>query len=1219
MIFTTLTRPALGQIAGIGDLYDARTDTFSTISLFTKPPPPSAVTLTENNSSDIKYVHTDSYKEKFSNFGISPQLSASVAAGLISVGGSGRYLTSRRDTKLTVQSSLIYNIATISERINFQHQELEDSLALNVLKEDIATHVVAEINWGSRNVVTVRQAVSREDDVNVIAGNLNAQLKSMRFGAGGEFVAVDAQRSMDNSFEVSVEGDVVATDGLVPTNLASAEIFIGNVKKYIDATNGGKGKPISYSLLPLSDLARLLKVQIANQITLRELSSNCAEQFVQTFDEIASVRQELKDYEALLWAHKEYVSRDDISASTEAVQQVQALESRLRTQYTNAISNVRAGKEDESVLWKALDDFQNTGTSLIHLTKLDFRPLREKIQLIAGLVSMGAEYIGFNSESFDHELGRTPDTDIYVFNFSQAARREDKEWSHNISIIYQLFREQSPSRRILLRDCDAMEEALDKSKIVLYRNAEVLIEDILEQRSKPMARYNSAHLDRGGAQKPVSRIAITLPCPGKNCSNKPKHDWICSKCGCQIEYGHLDTYIYSDCGRCKYEHWDFRCPDQRHGPEFEGYKDVTLLRLLDKLQPFDECNILILGRTGVGKSTWINSLANYLTYPTLDSALAADSLSWIIPFAFTTYKTNDKGGYESIKVQGGFDSHLADSTGTKKLDMDEHDGSTGQSATQRTIVHRLQLKNCLIQLIDTPGIGDTRGASRDKENMADILRVLQSFPQLHGILILLKPNEQKLDLMFKFCMQELLTHLHRDAARNIVFGFTNTRGTNYQPGDSFGPLSQLLGKFSDVDIALRSHNVYCFDSECFRYLAARKLNGQFLGTPEENRRSWEYSVGESMRLLKYFQGLEPHQVNSSLNLYATRTCIVKMAQPMAQIAQAIQSSIAVNKQDMRTLEENKKSRKELEKDLKIKVSTITAFPIDEPRTTCHHEDCIRYATTESRGVDGKQVSKTVYKSMCHSPCHLTGVTVENIGNAKLSHCAAMDGENCTVCGHSWKNHLHIDYEQVEGMAEADNENIVRLLRENANFAEMKQAAIEAKQAYIGELESELQELTSAAAQFSCFLKRNAIMPYNDATLDYLDRTIEDEKGKVAAGGSQDMLGRLFQYREQYQQEIKILNDQMAKGENSRLLDRAGVVELVQKMHSLTHYGQMLKDIGIVVDKIQSFERREKPHVLRARSHTPRQRGESQDMSAASGDHGYRQRAWESFKAATNWH
>jgi GTPase SAR1 family protein len=267
------------------------------------------------------------------------------------------------------------------------------------------------------------------------------------------------------------------------------------------------------------------------------------------------------------------------------------------------------------------------------------------------------------------------------------------------------------------------------------------------------------------------------------------------------------------------------------------------------LEPFEECNILILGRTGVGKSTWINALANHLAYPTLDDTLEAESLSRIISFAFNVYNTNENGDYEPIKVQVGFEDNPIDKPATKKVGMYEHDGSTGHSATKRTMVHRVQIGNCQIRLIDTLGIGDTRGASQDRKNMADILNVLQAYPKIHGIMILLKPNEQRLDVMFKFCIQELLTHLHRDAAKNIAFGFTNTRGTNYQPGDSFDPLSQLLRRFTDINISLRKHNVYCFDSESFRYLAAYKQQHQSLGHLEENRRSWEYTVEEAKRLL----------------------------------------------------------------------------------------------------------------------------------------------------------------------------------------------------------------------------------------------------------------------------------------------------------------------------------------------------------------------------------
>jgi hypothetical protein len=228
------------------------------LSIFKKPPPLSTITLTDNHSSYIKYASTDSYKDKFNALDINPQLSAKFLAGLLNVEGSGRYLTSRRNSKLIVESSLVYNIITFNEKINFQLQELEQFLALPMLNEGLGTHVVSEINWGSRNVVTVRKTVSHESDTGEAAVQLDAHLskfKSLGFKFGGEFSKRDAQSSYDESVEVSVMCDVVNTDGLVPTDLASAEIFISNMKNDIATANGGKGKPLNYRLLSLSSLA----------------------------------------------------------------------------------------------------------------------------------------------------------------------------------------------------------------------------------------------------------------------------------------------------------------------------------------------------------------------------------------------------------------------------------------------------------------------------------------------------------------------------------------------------------------------------------------------------------------------------------------------------------------------------------------------------------------------------------------------------------------------------------------------------------------------------------------------------------------------------------------------------------------------------------------------------------------------------------------------------
>lgn len=705
-----------------------------------------------------------------------------------------------------------------------------------------------------------------------------------------------------------------------------------------------------------------------------------------------------------------------------------------------------------------------------------------------------------------------------------------------------------------------------------------------------IAQHDPQYLEGRADARPLSAMPLMLPCPS-NCGTGGYLAWVCDKCDSSLDYCRSDQYIYCKCGRCPFADWSYRCGGNEHGSEFISFNESKFLELTDPADSQDEApdlNILILGRTGVGKSTWINAFVNYLRYPSLEDGLQAEELSWVIPFAFRTYSITENGDFEDLKVEVGFPKfHSSPTNPDRKIRVQEQDGSAGDSATQRTMVHLVHMGRRKVRLIDTPGIGDTRGAAKDRENLGDILSVLRDYKHIHGILILLKPNEQRLDLMFKFCVQELLTHLHRDAAKNIVFGFTNTRGTNYLPGDTFDPLRKLLQRFDDINISLGKDSVYCFDSESFRYMAALKTVGKRMGQLEENRASWNYSVSEAKRLLDHFGGLTPHTVTSTVNLYETRFRIVGMTRPMAEIADAIRSTILVNQDQIKELSDMSLRGKGLQKLLKVQVKTVSAQKTDTPRTTCSHQDCLDHFPTGVGGIDGKEVLKTVYKSACHTNCRLKNVKLDNISDDQLRRCWAMQGstpEHCRVCNHHWMHHLHVDYIVEEGMKEVEDPDIKELIKSNASNQRQKQTAITNKKHLVDELQSELAKIRNATAQFGIFLKRNAIMPYNDATLDYLDRCIEEEAGKVQVGGSAEKLNNTKQYRKEYEQEIRHLEDSMANGSEHSLLDQDGVEIMKKELYSLKHYGKELRGMCNVIHSLPSRSNREKSHVMEPRAH-----------------------------------
>ena len=179
-------------------------------------------------------------------------------------------------------------------------------------------------------------------------------------------------------------------------------------------------------------------------------------------------------------------------------------------------------------------------------------------------------------------------------------------------------------------------------------------------------------------------------------------------------------------------------------------------------------NILILGETGVGKSTFINAIANYLKFPSFDAAASnnAAGMQALIPSSFP-YIDNDN----MILVKIGEES-------------DEESTTPGQSATQEPKLHSFNIENMCVNFIDTPGIGDTREIEADFLNFDKILKYLSNFEELHAVCILLKPTQSKLTPHFQFILQELLCHLHKSLLQNMMFCFTNTRSTLYQPGDT---------------------------------------------------------------------------------------------------------------------------------------------------------------------------------------------------------------------------------------------------------------------------------------------------------------------------------------------------------------------------------------------------------------------------------------------------
>uniref|UniRef100_A0AAR2JUA2 SNTX thioredoxin-like domain-containing protein n=1 Tax=Pygocentrus nattereri TaxID=42514 RepID=A0AAR2JUA2_PYGNA len=177
---------ALGRALYPGMLYDCRRDSFIPgVTLWDKQSLSKDLDVHRQPKTDLKFVASDSLRDKTSVLDVSASLKASFLGGLVEVGGSARYLSDKKSSDRQSRVTMQYSQTTRFEQLTMT--QLGKISYPEVFEQKTATHVVTAVLYGGQAFMVFDKTVSEKEDKQEAEGNLRVMVKKIpQFSIEGE-------------------------------------------------------------------------------------------------------------------------------------------------------------------------------------------------------------------------------------------------------------------------------------------------------------------------------------------------------------------------------------------------------------------------------------------------------------------------------------------------------------------------------------------------------------------------------------------------------------------------------------------------------------------------------------------------------------------------------------------------------------------------------------------------------------------------------------------------------------------------------------------------------------------------------------------------------------------------------------------------------------------------------------------------------------------------
>ena len=288
-----------------------------------------------------------------------------------------------------------------------------------------------------------------------------------------------------------------------------------------------------------------------------------------------------------------------------------------------------------------------------------------------------------------------------------------------------------------------------------------------------------------------------------------------------------------------------------------------------------------------------------------------------------------------------------------------------------------------------------------------------------------------------------------------------------------------------------------------------------------------------------------------------RNFIIAMSKPIAEAVDLIyRNSKEIEKVKARCKAADDQIQKFQER-LHFKCFEWKRNQLRHPITVCTHKDC-----TEYKLIGKSKQQETIFKQICHEPCYeVTGIPVETTNIQQLYQCRAMAASGrCKYCKHDYRDHMHMAYTTSLVEKTFLSDDVQKEINELTNVKDKKEKLIASLEKRIEEYEEEKEVLFRCASHFGAFLKQNAMIPYEDSFIYYLDILINEEQ--IKEDGDKDRIAQLMEDKQTYEMKKKAIIEETWNPAHSEQKDIQieKIYEMRNQLCSLKHNGKDLKEV-----------------------------------------------------------